>query len=188
VALHNVTPHYSCPCFSSVLRFEPDDKLVASGNASCNWPALQICIKRYLDMNADSKSSLPRFLRPLTRTVVHTLLYITLFSGDSLVTAVAQQMPSLNQRPSEFERARVPAVETPFEFRRAKEPSMKRSLDGKMDAWRREYVRTRCCTGNARSTSWIFKAIPAVQVCERARIAALPLCRKLGLGSCCRVW
>ena len=98
-------------------------------------------------------------------------------STIKIVTAidVNVRMPSVNQRPTEFERARVPAVETPFEFCRAKEPSMKRSLDGKMDAWRREYVRTRCCTGNARSTSWIFKAIPAVQVCERARIAALPL-------------
>ena len=81
-------------------------------------------------------------------------------------------MPSLNQRPSEFERTRVPAVETPFEFRRAKEPSMKRSLVGRVNAWRRRYLRTRRRTGNARSTSWILKAIPAAQVCERARIAA----------------
>lgn len=88
---------------------------------------------------------------------------------------VLQRMPSLNQRPSEFERTRVPAVETPFEFRRAKEPSMKRSLIGRVNAWRRRYLRTRRRTGNARSTSWIFKAIPAAQVCERARIAALPL-------------
>ena len=49
---------------------------------------------------------------------------ITLLSGDSLVTAVdvAQQMPSLNQRPSEFERARVPAVEILLSFAELKSP------------------------------------------------------------------
>ena len=52
---------------------------------------------------------------------------------------------------------------------------MKRSLVGRVNAWRRRYLRTRSRTGNARSTSWIFKAIPAAPVCERARIAALPL-------------
>jgi hypothetical protein len=36
-------------------------------------------------------------------------------------------------------------------------------------------VGTRDCAGHARSKSWIFKAIPAAQVCERARIATLPL-------------
>ena len=44
-------------------------------------------------------------------------------STIKIVTAidVNVRMPSVNQRPTEFERARVPAVETPFEFHRARE-------------------------------------------------------------------
>ena len=43
------------------------------------------------------------------------------------IDVVCRMPSSEQQQPSEFERSRVPAVETAFEFRRAKEPSMKRS-------------------------------------------------------------
>lgn len=106
-----------------------------------------------------------------------------LLSGDEVVIVVnvAQRMPRLVQRQSKFERARVPAVETPFEFHRAKQPLMKRSLPGRMrrmDAWRRRYLRgghenlhQECSLKNRGSS----RPSPAAQVCERARIAALPL-------------
>lgn len=98
-----------------------------------------------------------------------------------IVIDVIQRTPRLTQRHSKFERARVPAVETPFEFHRAKQPLMKRSSVGRMhrmDAWRQRYLRGRYenlhreCSLKNRGSS---RPSPAAQVCERARIAALPL-------------
>lgn len=98
-----------------------------------------------------------------------------------IVIDVVQRMPRLTQRQSEFERARMPAVETPFEFHRAKQSLMKRSLVGRMhrmDAWRGicfrggyENLHRECSLKNRGSS----RPSPAAQVCERARIAALPL-------------
>lgn len=104
-------------------------------------------------------------------------------SGFKVVIAidVIQRTPRLTQRQSKFERARVPAVEIPFEFHRAKQPLMKCSLVGRthrMDARRRRYLRGgyenlhRECSLKNRASS---RPSPAAQVCERARIAALPL-------------
>jgi hypothetical protein len=55
-----------------------------------------------------------------------------------------------------------------------------------LQEWTPGVENTTSCTGHARSKTSIFKAIPAAEVCERARIAALPLC-EIVLPSRCRV-
>jgi hypothetical protein len=99
------------------------------------------------------------------------------------------RMPSSEQkRPSEFERCRVPAVETAFEFRRAKEPSMKRSqkywTPGVEDTAVRE-VASEMLAQNP----WIPSSRPSPQgKCVNGPGLLHYRCMKLVLAWRCQVW